>query len=243
MNLPAKTTADPQWKKTIQYVVIAIILGIALYNTWQQNRTPVAQRDARPNTAPESIEPQHNDRDSAEPSRRTSPVDIKPNLDLTPLDSPRPEESTKKTPVEVEKAAPDKATKQPVPAKVGQQTPVAPPVKKTPVAPAKPKLRLRIDNQTIRDLEGEVAYQGTVDLTATVARIQRGEELDRFRHDGITFENREQRLPQREAGYYREWVHPTPDVSGPGPQRVISGRPGEFWYTPNHYRTFIKLHE
>ena len=34
---------------------------------------------------------------------------------------------------------------------------------------------------------------------------------------------------------------PTPEASGPGPQRIVSGQDGDLWYTPDHYETFRKL--
>ncbi len=45
----------------------------------------------------------------------------------------------------------------------------------------------------------------------------------------------------RSPGYYREYVRPTPGVSGPGPQRIVVGRGGEMYYTSDHYQTFIPL--
>lgn len=93
---------------------------------------------------------------------------------------------------------------------------------------------------TIRDLEGDIAYQGDVDLSATLERIDSQRRL-KFRNDGSVFENREKRLPANDRGYYREWVHPTPELSGPGPQRVVTGADGEAYYTPDHYRTFHRI--
>lgn len=110
--------------------------------------------------------------------------------------------------------------------------------------PQRPVIRrYTVANQSIRDEQGRVAYEGSIDLTETVERIRNGETLDRYRNDGSTFQNRERRLPKQPEGYYREWVHRTPKVNGPGPQRVISGRSGELWYTPDHYRTFVRLDE
>lgn len=110
--------------------------------------------------------------------------------------------------------------------------------KKSPAPKAEPKYIVR--DVTIKDLEGDVAFAGDVDLSQTLARIDAGERL-RFRNDGVTFENREKRLPRKATGYYREWVHPTPGLSGPGPQRVVTGKEGEAYYTPDHYRTFEQL--
>jgi ribonuclease T1 len=100
--------------------------------------------------------------------------------------------------------------------------------------------RIQIENQTIRDQDGRVVYRGTIDLQPTLDRIARGDK-NSHRNDGTTFQNRERRLPQKPSGYYREYVHPTPKSSGPGPQRVIVGKDGEIWYTPDHYKSFQRI--
>lgn len=48
-------------------------------------------------------------------------------------------------------------------------------------------------------------------------------------------------LPTQPTGYYKEYVNPIPNMSGPGPQRVIVGKNGEAYYTSDHYKTFIKI--
>ncbi len=101
-------------------------------------------------------------------------------------------------------------------------------------------LLTQMENVTIRDLDGRVEFQGTVDLAPTLERIERGDRL-RFAHDGSKFANREGRLPHKPAGYYHEFVHPTPGISGPGPQRIIVGREGEIYYTHDHYQTFLRI--
>jgi len=98
----------------------------------------------------------------------------------------------------------------------------------------------QIDEQVIRDQDGKVAFRGEVDLSGTLNRIQTGKKL-RFPNDGSVFQNRERRLPRQPAGYYHEWVHPTPGLDGPGPQRIVTGEQGEIYYTPDHYRTFRRL--
>jgi ribonuclease T1 len=102
-------------------------------------------------------------------------------------------------------------------------------------------LRKVVPNQTIRDRSGDVVFQGDVDLADTLARIARNETLPQFENDGSVFQNRERRLPERPRGYYREWVHPTPAAPGPGGQRIVSGEQGDYWYTPDHYQTFLPL--
>ena len=55
------------------------------------------------------------------------------------------------------------------------------------------------------------------------------------------FENAERRLPVHPSGYYHESdVWPT-RAAGRGPDRLIFGRDGEVYYSPDHYRTFVRL--
>ncbi len=99
-----------------------------------------------------------------------------------------------------------------------------------------------IPDIAIRDEDDQLVYEGTVELSSTVERIRAGRKL-RFPNDGTVFQNRERRLPDRPRGYYREYVHPTDGLSGPGPQRVIKGRNGELYYTPDHYKSFRRWEE
>jgi RHS repeat-associated protein len=78
------------------------------------------------------------------------------------------------------------------------------------------------------------------DLDATLQRIARGERFPHVR-DGTIFKNREGRLPPQPPGYYKEYVVPTPGVSGPGKRRVVMGAGGEVYYSPNHYDSFIQV--
>jgi guanyl-specific ribonuclease Sa len=94
----------------------------------------------------------------------------------------------------------------------------------------------RFDDVEIRHYD-KVVFRGTIDLSSTVARILRG-EAHTHRNDGAVFGNRERRLPRRPRGYYREYVHPTRGRRGPGPQRIIVGERGDWYYTPDHYQTF-----
>jgi guanyl-specific ribonuclease Sa len=155
-----------------------------------------------------------------------------------PVPAPPPERPTIK--VEIGKETPPSATASPAddagPSDEAADSSAAPP---SPLDTA--NLKTVVEDATIRSQEGEVVHRGRVDLAETIDRIQRGEKLPQFQHDGIAFGNREGRLPKKPAGYYREWVHPTPDLSGPGPQRIVTGAEGEFWYSPDHYRSFVSL--
>ena len=60
-----------------------------------------------------------------------------------------------------------------------------------------------------------------------------------YRQDGVTFQNREGLLPAEPRGYYREYTVATPGAADRGPRRLILGRHGELYYTPDHYRSFL----
>jgi ribonuclease T1 len=74
----------------------------------------------------------------------------------------------------------------------------------------------------------------------TLVLIKRGGPFP-YQRDGITFENRERKLPEKARGYYREYTVRTPGESDRGARRIISGRSGERYYTPDHYRTFYRI--
>jgi RHS repeat-associated protein len=78
------------------------------------------------------------------------------------------------------------------------------------------------------------------DLKPTLDRIASGGKFS-HRNDGSIFKNIEGLLPKQNAGYYKEFVHPTPGVKGPGAMRVVTGQGGEMWFTPDHYRAFIPI--
>lgn len=59
------------------------------------------------------------------------------------------------------------------------------------------------------------------------------------RNDGVTFENREKRLPQQRSGYYKEYTVPTPGSRDRGARRLVVGSSREVFYTGDHYSTFV----
>lgn len=61
--------------------------------------------------------------------------------------------------------------------------------------------------------------------------------------DGAVFGNREEILPRRERGYYREYTVKTPGVRDRGARRIVSGRDGRLYYTDDHYRSFRRVIE
>jgi filamentous hemagglutinin len=88
----------------------------------------------------------------------------------------------------------------------------------------------------------------SVDLTASLRRIADGRSLSQaglpsHDGDGTVFLNLTDReagrrpLPPAPRGYYIEYVHPPPrSVRWPGPYRIIVGRGGEVYFSPDHYK-------
>lgn len=72
---------------------------------------------------------------------------------------------------------------------------------------------------------------------ATVALIRAGGPFP-FRQDGAVFQNRERLLPDRAAGYYREYTVPTPGSADRGARRIVAGASGEIYWTADHYDSF-----
>jgi ribonuclease T1 len=99
---------------------------------------------------------------------------------------------------------------------------------------------LVMQNIKIYDLDGNLAYEGDVDLALVFDRIERGER-DSHGNDGSVFSNREGSLPKKPKGYYHEYVVRTPGLDSVGPQRLILGENGEAYYTPDHYDTFTQV--
>lgn len=61
--------------------------------------------------------------------------------------------------------------------------------------------------------------------------------------DGAVFVNREQLLPSRARGFYREYTVPTPGASDRGARRIVCGgakrtAPEACYYTADHYASF-----
>lgn len=77
---------------------------------------------------------------------------------------------------------------------------------------------------------------------ATLQAIERGGPFP-YDRDGVTFQNREGRLPERSPGYYREYTVPTPGASNRGARRIVAGGdpPEVYYYTDDHYRTFRRV--
>ena len=85
----------------------------------------------------------------------------------------------------------------------------------------------------VADLPPEAAR--TLDLIAS------GGPFPEPDHDGGVFENREEILPDRPTGYYREYTVPTPGSDDRGARRIVAGEGGELYYTGDHYSSFSRI--
>jgi ribonuclease T1 len=72
----------------------------------------------------------------------------------------------------------------------------------------------------------------------TVELIDAGGPFPEPEHDGGTFGNREELLPDQPYGYYREYTVPTPGAQTRGARRIVAGRGGELYWTADHYSSF-----
>lgn len=73
----------------------------------------------------------------------------------------------------------------------------------------------------------------------TLRLIARGGPFP-HRQDGSVFGNREERLPRRPRGYYREYTVQTPGLGHRGARRIVTGGqpPEVYYYTDDHYASF-----
>jgi ribonuclease T1 len=100
-----------------------------------------------------------------------------------------------------------------------------------------------------RQHQSNVAQLPTIPLSdlppeakQTLTLIKQGGPFP-YPRDGITFGNREGRLPAHRKGYYREYTVKTPGRRDRGARRIIAGSAGEFYYTDDHYKTFKLIKE
>jgi ribonuclease T1 len=75
----------------------------------------------------------------------------------------------------------------------------------------------------------------------TVRLIKTGGPFPYPRNDGVVFHNNEHELPSEGDGYYREYTVPTPGSADRGARRIITGRGGQYYYTGNHYDSFVRV--
>jgi len=89
----------------------------------------------------------------------------------------------------------------------------------------------------------EIAYAALPrEAQHTLQAIKRGGPFA-FERDGVVFGNYERRLPQHNRGYYHEYTVPTPGVRSRGARRIIAGASAEYYYSDDHYRSFMRIRE
>ena len=94
---------------------------------------------------------------------------------------------------------------------------------------------------------------GVIPITQLPQEAQKTIELIRkggpypYEKDGSVFGNYEKILPLQKRGYYREFTVKTPWVRHRGARRIVTGgekyRPGEYYYTGDHYKSFKRVIE
>lgn len=75
----------------------------------------------------------------------------------------------------------------------------------------------------------------------TVELIDAGGPFPEPERDGGTFGNREELLPDRPMGYYREYTVPTPGLDHRGARRIVAGGDDELYWTADHYSSFARI--
>ena len=77
-----------------------------------------------------------------------------------------------------------------------------------------------------------------------IALIRQGGPF-RYKQDGVTFGNREKRLPAQPRGFYREYTVKTPGSRDRGARRIVCGgaQQTSCYYTDDHYASFRKITE
>jgi ribonuclease T1 len=77
---------------------------------------------------------------------------------------------------------------------------------------------------------------------ATLALMKSGGPFP-YPQDGRVFSNREKLLPMQSRGYYREYTVRTPGTRDRGARRIVAGSGGEYYYSPDHYRSFTRIRD
>ncbi|GHH60062.1 ribonuclease domain-containing protein [Lentzea cavernae] len=112
-------------------------------------------------------------------------------------------------------------------------SPETPPVSTSPSASgqAVPGAKSGMDVQALSKLPAEAAK--------TWKLIEANGPFPYPRNDGVTFQNREKRLPAKDSGYYKEYTVPTPGSQDRGARRIVTGSEKEVFYTGDHYSSFV----
>ena len=93
---------------------------------------------------------------------------------------------------------------------------------------------------------GQLAMIAAVELPSeapdTLRAIKRGGPFA-YSRDGVVFGNFERILPKQPRGYYHEYTEKQPGLRSRGARRIVSGTPGEYYYSADHYQSFKRIRE
>ena len=78
------------------------------------------------------------------------------------------------------------------------------------------------------------------EATETVSLIKQGGPFP-YRQDGVVYSNLERQLPIKPSNYYHEYTVQTPGSPDRGARRIVTGQDGQFYYTGNHYQSFVQV--
>lgn len=210
------SSETPRWKRALFYVGLVVFIVALNYLVARNEGRPKRDAPAKPSSATNRKQPKPD-----EPSNQANTKGNQRTESGKPSNADRERTNDANNHAPAANSKPTTRSESQPPTNDGDDT-------------------LTIRNMRIRNEDGRTIYSGDVDLRPTLDRIERGKRL-RFPNDGVVFENRERRLPAKPSGYYHEYVLPTRGNDGPGPQRIVTGRDGETYYTPDHYRTFRRI--
>jgi ribonuclease T1 len=105
-----------------------------------------------------------------------------------------------------------------------------------------------VNNSTVNNSTSVVPKSGSLiplsslptQARQTVILIRRGGPYPN-REDGAVFTNAERQLPIQPDGYYHEYTVATPGASDRGARRIVTGGAGQFYYTADHYDSFVSV--
>jgi len=129
------------------------------------------------------------------------------------------------------------STPAPMPSPDPSPTPLAPPPATAP-AQEEAKARIKALGKPRLDVQIREVVESMERAGHPPAGVAQGGRRGGRR--GV-FENAERRLPVRPSGYYRESDVWPLRAAGRGAERLIFGREGEVYYSPDRYRTFVRL--
>lgn len=77
------------------------------------------------------------------------------------------------------------------------------------------------------------------EVNNTLDRIEAG--VKKYKQDGTEWKNKNGDLPEKPAGYYKEYTVDTPGATHRAKRRIVQGERGETYYSDDHYHTFTRI--